>query len=264
MPTVASVHLYPVKGMRGIDLAESVVGPRGLEGDRRWMLVGEDGRFISQRSHPRLCLFRTELRDGRLSLRAPDGAGMEVPTPEGGPLDVTVWEDTCRATHVSREVDAWLTGHLGLPVRLVYMPDETVRPCSRQYTQPGDHVGFADAFPVLVASTSSLDDLNSRLDQPLPMNRFRPNIVVAGVAPFEEDTWPGFELGGVRFRAAKRCGRCAVTTTDQDTAEVGVEPLRTLAGYRHEGRAVYFGNYFVPEGSGRLAVGQTLDVRQAG
>jgi len=260
MPTVHSLHLYPVKGMRGIDLSESSIGARGLTGDRRWMVVGEDCRFLSQRNLPRLCLFRTGMVDGHLVVEAPGGERFEVPTANGPSLEVQVWNDTCLAHHISDEVDAWLTGHLEVPARLVYMPDETVRQTRLEFTQPGDHVGFADAFPVLVASLASLADLNGRLDEPVPMNRFRANIIVDGCGAFEEDTWASFELSGVRMRAAKTCGRCSVTTTDQETAEVGTEPLRTLATYRLQGQAACFGNYFVPENSGTVAVGQELRV----
>lgn len=258
MPTVHSLHLYPVKGMRGIDLSESFVEARGLSGDRRWMVVGEDNRFLSQRGLPRMCLFQTGFHDGHLNIVAPGGERVVVPPAQGALLDVQVWNDTCRARHISDEVDAWLTEHLGVDARLVYMPDETFRQARLEFTRPGDQVGFADAFPVLVASLASLDDLNSRLDEALPMNRFRANIIVSGCGPFEEDTWPSFELGGVHFRAAKTCGRCSVTTTDQETAVVGTEPLRTLATYRLQGQAVCFGNYFVPENPGSVAVGQEL------
>ncbi|AIE84136.1 MOSC domain-containing protein [Fimbriimonas ginsengisoli] len=259
MPTVASLHLYPVKGMGGISLDASPVEARGLRHDRRWMLVDGNGRFLSQRAIPAMCLFRPEMREDSMRIAGPDGSTVDVPLgSEGERLTVQVWASYCDAIRVPPFVDEWFSERMEMPVRMVYMPDDSIRPTHPDFTRPGDKVGFADAMPVLVASRASLDSLNARLAEPLPMNRFRPNIVVEGVSAHEEDAWPGFELSGVRFRAAKKCGRCQVTTTNQETAEVGIEPLRTLANYRLEGNAVYFGAYFVPEGEGVVSVGDAL------
>jgi uncharacterized protein YcbX len=222
------------------------------------MVVDEDGGFLSQRSKPEMCLFHPSIAGGALRIRSGD-CEIELPLqPEGERVQVQVWRDVCEAVRVSDEADAWLTKHLGIPARLVYMPEDVVRQTNLDFTLPGDKVGFADAFPLLVASHASLEDLNRRLAEPIPMNRFRPNLVLSGTDPFEEDSWPAFELGGIRFRAAKKCGRCQVTTTNQDTAEVGQEPLRTLATFRRDGNTVLFGAYFVPESGGVVRVGDDL------
>ncbi|MGV3617756.1 MAG: MOSC domain-containing protein [Fimbriimonas sp.] len=268
MARVASLHVYPIKSLGGDALESSAVEPRGLRHDRRWMLVDEEGVFRSQRTIEQMALFRVHLQSDSLRVVGPRGSQFGVPFgAKRETLTVKVWGSEVEAVRVSEEADAWFTEQLERPCRLVYMPDETIRPTHPQFTLPGDHVGFADAMPVLVASQASLDDLNERLkilndplDMPLPMNRFRPNIVVEGTAPYAEDTWKGFTLGGIRFRHAKQCGRCRVTTTNQETGEVGQEPLRTLATYRRGESAVLFGTYYVPEAFGTVAVGDELMV----
>jgi len=258
MILISGLTVYPVKGLRGIERRETMVEPRGLAGDRRWMLIDEDNTFLSQRTTPRMCLYKANLSEDRLHVEAPNGESLEVGEPKGARVRVRVWQDECDALLVSSQADAWFSRQLGIPCRLVYMPDDSIRPTNPNYTRAGDHVGFADGFPILVASQASLEDLNSRLANPLPMNRFRPNLLVSGCEAFAEDEWPSFEVGGTRFRAAKHCVRCGVTTTDQDTAEIGQEPLRTLATYRREGNGVIFGSFFVPESFGQLTLGMEL------
>lgn len=263
MPSVAALYVYPLKGAAGISLDASVVEPWGLRGDRRWMLVDETGGFISQRNFPLLCRIAVEQGDKEITFGFGEDS-LTLPIATNGPrTTVRVWQDDVQAQAVSAEADAWFSERLGRPCRLVHIPPDAFRQTHLEYTRPGDRVGFADAFPVLVASEASLADLNARLEHPLPMNRFRPNLVIGGCLPYEEDEWPAFTLGGVRFRAAKKCGRCSVTTTDQETGEVGVEPLRTLATYRREGKTVAFGAYFVPENEGILRVGEPLEMEKA-
>jgi len=260
MPEVSGLHVYPIKSLGGIALDRSVVERKGLRNDRRWMLVDDEGVFLSQRTFAEMALLKVFHEDGALGVRDREGAPIKIPSvPEGNEVIVTVWKSEVAARHVSATVDEWFSDRLGRAARLVWMPDDFIRPTHPDYTQPGDHVGFADAFPVLVAGEASLVDLNSRLDAPIPMNRFRPNVVLKGTDPYEEDGWTTFTLGGVRYRRAKKCGRCRVTTTDQDTAEVGVEPLRTLATYRREDNVVFFGCYFVPETDGEIEVGDRLE-----
>lgn len=259
MIRVASLHIYPIKSLGGLALASSEVEPRGLRLDRRWMLVDEEGVFLSQRTIERMALFRVRVADSGLVVTGPSGGRIEVPyVPARERLAVRVWQSEVEAIRVSDEADAWFMAEMGRSARLVYMPDETIRATHPDFSQPGDHVGFADALPVLVAGEASLADLNARLEAPIPMNRFRANIIVAGSEPYAEDEWPGFTLGGIRFRHAKTCGRCRVTTTDQETAVVGKEPLRTLATYRRRENSVIFGTYYIPESTGRVAVGEEL------
>jgi uncharacterized protein len=257
---VSGLHIYPVKSLKGITLDRSAVEKRGLRYDRRWMLVDESGQFLTQRSDTKLALIGTSIKPDGLLLTSPCGGSFLVPfCPSGASRIVRVWKDELEAVEVCTEVNNWLSAILELPCSLVYMPDDVVRATNPEFTLPGDMVGFADAYPVLVIGESSLAELNSKLESPLPMNRFRPNIVVIGSAPHEEDSWPGFQIGDVKFRAVKQCARCSVTATDQETGEVGVEPLRTLAKYRLRDQKILFGAYFVPEVEGQVAIGQALD-----
>lgn len=258
MARISELVVYPVKGLRGINRKASLIEKRGLRHDRRWMLVDETGRFLSQRNTPRMCLFHPSLDGDNLAVQAPNGDVLHVPPPTDEHIEVRVWRSTCSAVRVGADTDAWFSEHLGVPATFVYMPDDCLRSTNEQYSQAGDIVGFADAFPILVASYASLADLNARLETEIPMNRFRANLIVEGVEAYEEDEWSRIEMGDIQLRAAKRCGRCSVTTTNQDTAEVGTEPLRTLAEYRREGNVVYFGNYFIPETVGEIRVGDAI------
>jgi uncharacterized protein len=259
---LTGITIYPLKGAGGIAAADWQVDDFGLTYDRRWMVADPHGKLISQRNHPRLALVRPTLHSDRLTLTAPGAAPLELALePSGGsPMRVTVWDDTCDGMSLGEEPAAWMSGVLGSPSRLVYMPASTVRPVDPDYAPPGSRVSFADGFPFLLISEESLADLNGRLVRPLPMNRFRPNLVIAGGEPFVEDRLGRFEIEGIRFRAVKPCGRCVVTTTDQATAARGVEPLCTLATFRRVGGEVMFGQNVLHDGTGRLHVGAPVTV----
>ena len=178
--------------------------------------------------------------------------------PATGSTAVRVWKDTCRAAWLGERPAAWFSDFLGSSCGLVYMAGETIRPADPAYAPGGTRVSFADAFPFLLISEESLADLNLRLADPLPMNRFRPNLVVAGAAPYQEDRWDRVEIKGLGFRIVKPCARCVVTTTDQLTTERGREPLRTLATYRQVNGKVMFGQNVVHERQGRLRLGDAV------
>ena len=267
--TVSELNIYPVKGLKGIALEEARCTESGLENDRRWMVVDPAGEFLSQRSHPRMATVWTDLFDDALTLSAPDMEPVEVPLEarDGEPMRVRVWRSTCDAVAVSSEADAWLSDYLGFACRLVHMPASTRRYSNPDYAGPGKLVGYADGYACLATSESSLGELNERLaaqgHRALPMNRFRPNIVVAGAQPWAEDGWREIGIGGAFFRTAKPCGRCQVTTTDQSTGEVrGPEPLATLATYReHPEFGIMFGMNWVVDLTGVLRVGDVVTVR---
>ena len=238
---LASIHVYPVKGARGISLAKSDVLRSGLRHDRRFMLVDRDGMFMTQRLHPKLALVDVAL--GEESIRI--GGEIEVPLAIPSSLartKVTVWKDTVDVIAVPGDASTWFSDRLGVACTLYWMPPDVER------------AGFADAYPVLIASLASLADLNARLDTPVPMDRFRPNLVVEGGAAFDEERFPTATIGSVTMTMPKRCDRCVVTTVDQRTAEVGKEPLRTLATYRKDGNQVYFAMNAIPECEGSVAV----------
>ena len=261
--TIRSLHVYPVKGLKGIDVSEARCTDRGLENDRRFMVVDREGVFLTQRSHPRMATVWTDIAGDALELSAPDMEPVGVPLrpADGARLSVRVWRSTCDAIAASQEADAWLSAYLGGDYRIVYMPDATERLCNPDFAGPGKRVSFADGYAYLVAGTASLADLNRRLaakgHAPVPMTRFRPNIVVEGAAPYAEDSWGDVALGGARLRGVKPCGRCEVTTTDQATGEVrGPEPLATLGEYRTDPTlGVLFGMNYVTVSEGVLRIG---------
>jgi uncharacterized protein YcbX len=260
--TLAAIYRYPVKSLRGEAFAALDVEPRGLAGDRRWMLVDHEGCFLTQRQLPRMALVQAHIAaDGGLSLQAPGMPEIEVaPAAAGDRLEVLVWQDRLPVVPAPAEADRWLSTFMDAPCRLVYLPDEVRRPVDPEYGQPRDQVGFADGFPFLLISQGSLDDLNGRLERALPMLRFRPNLVVAGCPPYAEDGWRRIRIGDLGFRVVKPCSRCVIPTIDLETAERGPEPLRTLLGYRRRGNKVYFGQNLIHDGQGRLEVGMPVEV----
>lgn len=264
--TLSAINVYPVKGLKGIALEEAHCTDRGIEHDRRWMVVDPGGEFMSQREHPRMATVWTDIAAGALTLSAPDVGAVDVPldATSGPKMRVQVWNSVCSAVAVSPAADTWLSAYLGTPCRLVYMPETTQRMSNPSYAGSGKLVGFADGYAYLAIGTASLDDLNARLaakgHPALPMNRFRPNLVVSGSAPYAEDKFRDVAIGDAILRGAKPCGRCQVTTTDQSTGEVrGPEPLATLASYRDSREfGSMFGMNMVTARPGTIRVGDEL------
>lgn len=260
---VSALNWYPVKSCRGAPLSEAVIGARGIVGDRSFMLVDEGGRFLSQREFPRMALVVPRLDDGTLTLTAPEREVLSVHVlTQGQHRVVTVWRDGCEAIDQGDAAAEWASAFLGTSCRLVRMADDTVRAVDRDFAvSDGDQVGFADGYPFLLTTEESLADLNGRMAASLPMNRFRPNIVVAGAEPFAEDGWRRIRIGEIAFAVVKPCARCAITTTDQATAERGAEPLRTLATYRRvRGQGVMFGQNLIHESTGVIRVGDPVEL----
>ncbi len=265
--SVTQINIYPVKGLAGISLPSSGVTSRGLKYDRRFMIVDGDHEFVTQREFPRMATVWTELVGGKIELAAPDRDPIAFDAePVARPTrTVQVWKSHVHAHTVSAEADEWLSDYLGFDARLVYMPDSAERRCSPEYAKNGEIVSFADGYPLLIASEDSLDDLNARIvangGTPVPMNRFRANIVVRGATPWAEDNWKDFTIGNTTLRAVKPCSRCQVTTTDQASGEVrGPEPLRTLASFRSTAAGVLFGMNLVPVALGEVKVGDQLSL----
>ena len=264
---LSQIFIYPIKSLGGIALDTALVQERGLQYDRRWMLVDAQGQFLTQRSLAHMALLQVQVQSGELTVihrTRPELPALAIPFETENPnrLQVTVWEDTCEAVEVSAAANAWFSRALGLPCRLVFMPDDCHRQVDLAYARPGDITSFSDGFPLLMVGEASLADLNGRLSQPVPVDRFRPNLVFSGGAPFEEDTWDHFRIGLHPFRGVKPSGRCVVTTIDQQTAHKGTEPLRTLAGYRQQGHKILFGQNVLPLSPGHtLAVGDSITVQ---
>ncbi len=262
---LSQIHVYPIKSAGGISPEAWEVDERGLRHDRRWMLVDEAGRFMAQRRSPRMALIGVRLEPDRLVVDAPDMPSLEVPLqpPEGKPRLAQVWNDLVEVLTVGAEAERWFGEFLGVRCNLVYLPDEAVRPVDPAYARTGDRVGLADGFPFLLASEASLADLNARLQSPVPMNRFRPNLVVQGCGAFAEDGWRLIRIGGITLRVVKPCARCVITTVDQRTATTGKEPLRTLARFRRAGKEVLFGQNLIHDDKGALRVGDPVEVLKA-
>ncbi len=266
--TLSSLHIYPVKSLGAIAPGEARATARGLEHDRRWMVVDPAGNFLTQREHPRMATVWTDLDGGVLTLAAPDAGSVEVPldTQATATMTVRVWDSPCDAVAASGLADAWLSEYLGMPCRLVYMPEQTERFSSPSRAGPGRLVGFADGYAYLLVGEASLADLNARLaargHPALPMNRFRPNLVVSGAAAYAEDGWSRVRIGEAILGVAKPCGRCQVTTTDQASGEVrGPEPLATLSTYRESAEfGIMFGMNLVTVKPGMIRVGDRVEV----
>ncbi|NBE50437.1 MOSC domain-containing protein [Streptomyces boluensis] len=269
-PSLRSIRVHPLKSVQGYAPTEAVVEPWGLAGDRRWMAVEPDGRYVTQRHQPRLALVAAEPQPGGgLRLSVPGRRPLTVSVPDSAhTVPVEVWHDQVEAVPAAASASDWLSDWLDTEIRLVHLDDPASRrPLDPEFARPGETVSFADGFPLLLAALSSLDALNSLIEQgdhadegPLPMNRFRPNVVVDGTAPWAEDDWSRIAIGEVTFRVAKPCGRCVVTTTDQRTAERGKEPLRTLARHRRFGDQLVFGQNLVPENTGTIRIGDPLEI----
>ncbi|MGH3252058.1 MAG: MOSC domain-containing protein [Trebonia sp.] len=258
---LTDVWRYPVKSCRGERLAEAVVEPWGLAGDRRWMIVDGTGGAVTAREYPSLVLVMPRLESGKLTLASPGIPDVTVPVPSGDLVPVNVWGTDLLAARADDVAATWLTRIIGEPVRLVYLDDPTRRPTNPQYSLGGDRVSFADGYPLLLTSEESLGALNGWIAEgkkaaegPVPMRRFRPSVVVSGAPAWAEDGWRRLRIGPVAFRAAKGCDRCVFTTIDPDTAAKGHEPLFALARHRRWDGNVWFGVNLIPDDTGPDAI----------
>lgn len=268
MLKLSEIYIYPVKSLGGIRLDSTEVTDRGLRYDRRWMLIDENNRFISQREYTQLAIFSTELFTDFLRIidkRSEKGILVSLKPQLANiinTVNVTVWDDEVLAWEVSKIANDFFTQALGMSTRLVYMPEESHRKTDANYTLKGDEItSFSDGYPILIIGQSSLDDLNNRLAEPITINRFRPNFVFTGGTEFEEEEWHEFRVGDIRFFGVKPCARCVMTTIDPLTGEKnGNEPLLTLNRYRKAGNRILFGQNVLISQLGNVSVGDTIEV----
>lgn len=264
---VSQLNIYPVKSCGGTALTRGEIGATGFRNDRRWLVVDRDWNFVTQREIARMALIQPSVDARALRLSAPEVGAFEVPVDQPGRrVGVTIWKDSgVGGLDQGDAVAGWLSDFLHQSVRLVRFDDDYFRQVDQRYApRASDQVGFADGYPFLLISEESLADLNTRLAEPLPMNRFRPNIVVRGAEPYAEDGWRVIRIGGLEFDLVKLCARCAITTTDQVTAKRGKEPLRTLATYRQGPKgAPLFGQNVIHRSAGAISVGDAVEVLQA-
>ncbi|MGH2344232.1 MAG: MOSC domain-containing protein [Chloroflexota bacterium] len=261
---LAAIHYYPIKSCAGHALLSATVEPRGLRYDREFMVVeAASGVMLTQREQPRMALVTPYCEREHLTLEAPGMKPLTVVPCQSGPaITTTIWKDQVASIDQGNEVAGWFSRYLGFACRLVRMASVTARPVNRDYAlRETDVVSYADGFPFLVASEESLADLNARLADPVSMNRFRPNLVLAGCGiPFGEDYLRRFTLGPITFEAVKPCARCVITTVEQETAGTGREPLRTLAAFRRGSNGALFGQNLIHDRPGTLNVGEQVRV----
>lgn len=263
MITVSNLTYYPIKACRGFDVPASNIQRMGLEHDRRMMVVTPDGGFLTQREYPRLALITPSLKDEALTLSAPNFDSLQIGIQKTGtPTPVEIWSSTgVDAIDQGDEAAAWMSDWLGISVRLVRIADGFKRKLNPNYAiNTDDHTGFADGYPILIISEESLHDLNGRLDSAVPMNRFRPNLVVKGCEPFAEDTWKRIRIGDVEMALVKPCPRCVVTTIDKETLKKNKEPLKTLSKYRNHELGAIFGMNTIPSNEGRIEINMEVEI----
>lgn len=288
---ISEINIYPIKSLKGISLSEALVEKRGLRYDRLWMLTDTDGMFFTQRETPKMAAITVAVDFGGLTVTADGFPDLRIPAePDRGKRqNVTVWKSSVGCEVYVGEVSEWFSDVLQRKCQLVRMPDTSERHVSERFDTGKDIVSFADGYPLLLIGEASLADLNERIAKsaadadeeppaPIPMNRFRPNVVIVGGDPFEEDKWSMIRIGETVFRVAKPCARCVVTTVDQKTGEFdGKEPLKTLASYRmakdvfpksyesfgHTATAVLIGENLIPENPGStLRTGDGVSVME--
>jgi uncharacterized protein YcbX len=260
---LSEIYIYPIKSLGGISIDSAYADKRGLKYDRRYLLVDETGMFITQRDFPQLALFKLSFSEkGFKVFNSVDNSFLVIPFGSDSKenISVTIWDDVCKVVKVGNDYDDWFSNAINKKCSLVYMPDEEKRIVEKKYINEEHIVSFADAYPFLIIGQSSLEDLNSRLETPLLMNRFRTNFVFTGGNPFEEDNWKDFKIGDVEFKAVKPCARCVVTTTNQDTAERSAEPLKTLSDYRKINNKVMFGMNVICNKPGIVSINQKIDL----
>ena len=260
---LSQIWIYPVKSLPGIQLDSSIINERGFAWDRHWMLVDDNGDFLSQRSLPAMALIRTGFHGEGILLQAQGQDPLTVNAGEysSDPIRVTVWKDSLDAYPVSQKADEWFSKFLGESVRMVCFPDDAVRVVDQDYAQETDQTGFSDGFPFLLLGQASIEDLNSRVNdpgKPMEVRRFRPNLLIEGATAYAEDQWRQIQIGNVGFRVVKPCSRCKITTLNPDTAEMGAEPLKTLSTYRRQGNQVYFGQNLIHDSTGSVSVGDEV------
>jgi uncharacterized protein YcbX len=263
MITISSLIYYPIKACRGFEVESASVDRMGLQHDRQMMVTTPEGEFLTQREYPRLALVTPKRNLDALELSAPgyDSLHLGIQT-SGTPVSVNIWKSKgVQAIDQGEEAAQWFSDWLSTPVRLVHLADGYKRLVNEKWAiHEDDHTGFADGYPILITSEAGLADLNSRLEFPVPMNRFRPNIVVNGCDAFAEDGWNRIRVGDVELAVAKPCARCEVTTIDKETLEMSKEPLKTLGKYRKQKLGAIFGQNVIPLTAGTIRLGMTVEI----
>lgn len=259
---VTQLFVHPVKSLGGMAVSECAIDRFGPRWDRRWLVVDRNGRFLTQRQFARMALVSVTLEQDIVTLRAHGHDQVQFAAADfcGRDMNVQVWRDQCLARRGPPELDRWLSDFLQTDCHLVFMPDSTRRLVDPDYAQQQETVSFADGFPLLLATESSLQAINAALDVPIGMGRFRPNLVLDGAAAFAEDNWRRIRVGTLDFRVVKPCSRCAIPTIDPRTAQKQPEVFKVLKAQRSRDGEVYFGQNLIPVGTGSVRVGDAVQV----
>ena len=262
---LTDIYVYPIKSLGGIRLEKAFLEEKGLQYDRRWMLIDHEGTFVTQRKHHQLSLLQVQIHGDRLLVNHKGDTQLQISfnlnEDTGESIAVTVWDDTALGLEVSKKVSSWFSDYLDFEVRLVRMSDEEKILVDPQYAANGETKSFSDGYPCLIIGQSSLNGLNEKLDVPVSMNRFRPNLVFSGGVAHVEDSFKNFNIGEILFTAVKPCARCVLITVDQETGIKGQEPLRTLATYRTLNKKIMFGQNLLHQGTGILSVGDEINIQ---
>lgn len=266
MPTLSQMFIYPVKSLAGIQVTDWPVRKNGLLYDRKWMLIDAQQQFLSQRRLPKMALIRPSIEHNQLVLKAPGLEDLRLPLEpsSGEQVQVRIWHDQCLARTVSSLADAWFSRFLQMDCHLVYHPDDQIRLVDQEYANAGDQTAFSDGFPFLIIAESSLNCLNSAMESPIGMQRFRPNLVVAECAAYAEDTWRHIRINDIGFTLPKPCSRCSVPGIDPETALTSKEPLTTLSRLRKWQNKIYFGQNAIHQSQGSLRIGSPVDIIETG
>lgn len=258
--SVSQLYIYPIKSLGGIAVQECKALIRGFEYDRRWMLVNNTGRFLSQRENAQLALFSCQMKDGRLVVSyKSEELSIDLEAHTDNEIEIEVWSDKFQAYEVDKETSEWFSEQLDQPVRLVKMTEASLRPKQLKVAPHKTELSFADGYPYLILGDASMQALNSHLDNPLPLDRFRANIIVTTTQAHEEDKWQqNFQLGQAKLKVIKPCARCVVTTIDQRSGEKGKEPLKSLATYRQWDNKIWFGANAICTQEGIVSVGDRV------
>ncbi len=259
---VSGLYIYPIKSLQGISLRQADVLERGFKHDRRWMLVNHENVQITQRTHPQLSQVGISLGSQNIVASFNDMPALEIPLSLSNEKNIAVriWDDRVSGLQAPEHINKWFSTAIKEPCKLVFMPENTTRLINPERAINGENVSFADGYPYLLLGQSSLDDLNSRIEVELPMNRFRPNMVVEGSKPYAEDDWRNIQIGKVKFHVTHPCKRCVFTTIDQETGAKGSEPLKTLSSYRRQGKEVVFGVNTLALSTGRIQLGDAIEL----
>ena len=264
MYTISQLFIYPVKSLGGFEVSSAQLTDRGLQYDRRFMLVDSSNIFLTQREHPVMSLLQTAIEDNKLVIfhknNTADKISVSLQPAPGTIIKVKVWDDECTAQYVSDAADEWLSNKLSTPCRLVYMPDSEKRLVDKEYAHNKEINSFSDGYPLLIIGQASLDDLNSRLAEPLPMDRFRPNIVFTGGQPYDEDTMEHVVINDINMYGVKLCARCTIPTINQTNGTKAKEPLKTLTSYRMKNNKIYFGQNILFRQTGSIKKGEVIGI----